>query len=472
MKNYPEKRSSANILLHLVLGSILGVILALLLFQLPGMQSSLSQIGLLFQSERVTVLEFSPRAGSNAGVFTTVEIQFSEEMDSRSVEAVFQIQPDVDGVFRWEGVALQFVPLSPLEPGDYRVSIGAGASALREFQFGADQSWQFTIREPRVSLLAPASGEQELWLINVVGETDDHNPITATQGKIVDYDLAPDGRIIVSIRNSMDGADLWLLEDENADAVLIAECGIDRCAEMDWTPDGERVAYSREEGGPEAAAFRRSRIWTIAPENGEGGPLFQNAEQLGREPSWSPDGHRLAFYDPVEAGIRILDLQHGDEELIPSPAGIMGDWSPDGAEMLFAVPDFSLSPARTMIYQINLETKEVRPVLGDEVYFSDVVVPAYSPDGRSILVAAQSPEQGLGRQLWLISLIGESSIALTDDPDFTYGAVQWGPWGKQILAQRFDFQSQDALPEIVLLSLDNHELRMLHADAWLPDWLP
>src|ERR1044072_5973997 len=145
-------------------------------------------------------------------------------------------------------------------------------------------------------------------------------------------------------------------------AVLIFRAGRDvRAADTEnitwgaidptWSPDGRRLAFS---------LF--GSIWQVAAEGGEAEQIT-TSEQYHAHPAWSPVGGRIAYVSgnvpqgtvPRIAGrLKWVDITSGAEDDIPTPPPSAGSpaWMPDGAAIVcgLAMPD-----AGSQLHRIGIE---------------------------------------------------------------------------------------------------------------------
>jgi hypothetical protein len=96
-----------------------------------------------------------------------------------------------------------------------------------------------------------------------------------------------------------------------------------------WSPDGQRLAFTRTEVG-----YYFPRLHTI---HVDGTELRQLVGEVAREPAWSPDGHSILF---VGSGLEIVaaDGSSAPISMLPDFAGYVGHpaWSPDGQYITFS----------------------------------------------------------------------------------------------------------------------------------------
>jgi len=179
---------------------------------------------------------------------------------------------------------------------------------------------------------------------------------------VMDPEPSPDGsKIAFVVANYTEGTgDIFIM---SRDGTGVTQLTFD--SELDdqptWSPDGTRIAYASNEGGT-------FDIWTMNP-NGSAKQRLSSSVDLDAEPAWSPDGTAIAFRRSFFGG--------GSDLFIVSPTGgearqltLAGDqrlpvWTPDGARLVF-VSQTSVS-ARPDLYSMTPVGGDVRPLVTDEV---------------------------------------------------------------------------------------------------------
>ncbi|UCE38149.1 MAG: Ig-like domain-containing protein [Thermoplasmata archaeon] len=82
--------------------------------------------------------------GSGVPVDTEITIVFSVEMDEKTTEKAFSIEPSVEGVFTWKYVTLTFIPSEPLDYETmYTVRINSSAKGIDGRYLDEEEDWSF-----------------------------------------------------------------------------------------------------------------------------------------------------------------------------------------------------------------------------------------------------------------------------------------------------------------------------------------
>jgi Tol biopolymer transport system component len=99
-----------------------------------------------------------------------------------------------------------------------------------------------------------------------------------------------------------------------------------------------------------------------------------------REPAWSPDGSRIAFYEDDNTHISTVAPDGSDRETLTLWGGGGLAWSPDGKQL-------AVGGGRYMAV-MNADGSDPRVLINRAAY------PAWSPDGQAIAFAVDDPGCG------------------------------------------------------------------------------
>lgn len=412
-----------------------------------------------------------PLDGGEIGGHGRVGIQFAQTMQAETVAPLFSVEPAAEGVVEWDGNTMWFKPSRPLKPGaQLTARLKAGALSAEGRELKNEVVWRFSVRQPRLIYVAPTD-KRELWVTTMGGAP---KQLTRTEGKVYDYTVSPDGgQVVYSVVNDASGVDLWVMTDAGDSQRKLLDCGPERCSVPAWSPDGKRLAYSRQTAGlTPGGPLGPPRVWTLDIASGQTGQLYESDQVLGYGPTWSPDGNWVAAYDGTSTRIRVLNVQTKKEILLPSLMGTTGSWSPDSTRMLYNDLKIAGEQTHSTLYVADFATEQISPAFAEEAVGADYGVPDWSLDGQWVISSVKRAERGLGSQLWIMHPDGSESRPVTDDPAYTFGGYQWDPWGQWVVFQRFELGVPFAKPEIMVWSFATGQITPVANDASLPGWLP
>jgi Tol biopolymer transport system component len=184
-----------------------------------------------------------------------------------------------------------------------------------------------------------AAGNQDIYVQRV----DGRNAINLTQrSPTADSQPAfsPDGSQI-AFRSSRDGGGIFVMGATGESVRRLTTVGYN----PSWAPDGSRIAFSME---PVALNPRGRtspvRLWTADARSGATRQVTKGLDAV--QPSWSPHGHRIAFWGNRGGGAQ-RDLWTIDPDAADPDASAVGvtndaaiDWNPfwsaDGSWLYFA----------------------------------------------------------------------------------------------------------------------------------------
>jgi Tol biopolymer transport system component len=199
---------------------------------------------------------------------------------------------------------------------------------------------------------------------------------------------------------------------------LTYENGSESAYNPSWSPDGTRVAFERYF----PAMFGGFTWITVANADGSGETQIGEG-RYGRDtrPAWSPDGSKIAFQR--ERGIYTMNPDGSDETLITGQ-DVAGhpNWSPDGTKIAFASPRDDPDPANCTscnweIYTVNAGGTGLMRVTNNPGYD---LHPAWSPDGTKIVF-------DFNDDIFTINVDGTGRTNVTLSPTIREGEPDWQP---------------------------------------------
>jgi len=215
--------------------------------------------------------------------------------------------------------------------------------------------------------------------------------------------------------------------------------------------DSTYILYTDE---PDTTTFN-GNIWMMRPDGSEKTQL--TFEMLDREPVWSPDGEKIAFWSYRSGNADVWVMNADGTELINLTNHDAGDryphWSPNGQHIIFA----SNRDELTEIYVMTSIGEDVqRLTFNDWFDFR----PRYSPDGLHFVTSSRVP--GGDPDVYVYTSDGESYINI-GVPGVIDFQPPWTPDSKRVVWVSGDpFQGE---LDIVSSSMDGSDFRLEYGTA-------
>jgi Tol biopolymer transport system component/pimeloyl-ACP methyl ester carboxylesterase len=234
------------------------------------------------------------------------------------------------------------------------------------------------------------------------------------------------GGVIAYCYQPLTGSSLHQIYAINADGsdnrrLIEASIGLNH---HDWSPDAQKIA---------AVGYASQSTWSIYVFDVAGGDLTRLTNASGvwdSEPSWSPDGTRIAFtriypdQDDREE-VWVMNADGSDPQWI-GVEGFAAKWSPDGSRFIYT----SHRSGNYEIYTSNIDGTDEQQVTSTS---ANEAFPTWSPDGSQIAYSASTGEWNTIEntktyELYVMDADGTHVRQLTDNTAYD-GNPRWSPDG-------------------------------------------
>lgn len=188
------------------------------------------------------------------------------------------------------------------------------------------------------------------------------------------------------------------LNDKRKEVPLVVEFNCDRA--MTWGPTGTSFAFQSD----------RSKSWHIYSMKIGGAPIQLTTKGANADPSFSPDGSKIAFHsNRGRTQIFVMDANGKNEKQLTDAPGRneSPSWSPDGRQIVFMSTRANAS--NFDLYVMNFDGSNVRRLTNSP---GPDLNPKFSPDGQTIVYTS---EQGDNRDIFTVSVDGGAPKRLTND---------------------------------------------------------
>lgn len=286
---------------------------------------------------------------------------------------------------------------------------------------------------------------------------------------------SPDNRSLAYTSDEGGYLSIWIRQVDGERAIRIGKEGVDE-AQPAWSPDGRYIAFvsSRNRGG-RLGIFLGSRP-IESHVYGQNGDLFMmpafggTARKLADDaydPSWSPNGHKLAFRSIRDGSWRIYTLSLDDWKIEPvkgvEPRVIGLSWSPDGKWIayiagasaatgwdLYAVPATSGTPVQLTHDKADITLR-----------------PTWSRDSRWIIF---SSNRGGELNLWRVRFESDPPRAVGPPQRLTTGIGEDVNPSASPDGSSYAYATLHTAPDIWQLEVSTRTLSQLTSETTIEDY--
>lgn len=161
----------------------------------------------------------------------------------------------------------------------------------------------------------------------------------------VEPTYSPDGTQLAFARRGDFSWRIYIAPATGGRAEQVCPVKADTCRNPSWDPDGKRLAYTC------------AKAICLVGADGTGDAAFDTGLDEAREPVFSPDGSSLVLVGRTgtDEDLYLLDLTTGEIARLTDLPGALGspEWSPDGARIAFTVYPDGLGQRRADIYVVS-----------------------------------------------------------------------------------------------------------------------
>ena len=271
--------------------------------------------------------------------------------------------------------------------------------------------------------------------------------------------------------------------------------------EPDWSPDGTRIAFQRNDRSGCGPNCETAEIWVVDADGRNATAIAKDPRSKGcanhdraaggfcrGDPAWSPDGKRIIFAcgtlptatKPETERFCVTAADGSKLTRLPSPPRGAQDygpqWSPNGNKIAFERRLVSRTgeTLRTAIFVMNSDGSDARRITPWPLRGGDH--PDWSPDGRTILF--RSNHEGSDRITGNLYVVRPDGTALRQLTRARGGVVQhlsssFSPDGRWITFAKTPGKGRAGNADVFVMRADGTGIRNVTRSAiWdsAPDW--
>ena len=247
----------------------------------------------------------------------------------------------------------------------------------------------------------------------------------------------PDGRMLYAGGGP---SDVWVSNVDGTGVINITNNTLVADLQPTWSPDGERIAFTSTRDGGDYDIY-------IMGKDGSNVMRVTTHPATDRQPVWAPNGARLAFVSERDGSLAgeifLVNADGTGVTQLTTDAGgtdaVSPTWSPDGNRIAFVGASmtgdenlFSIAVDGTGLLQL---TGPAPTCPANSLASWIDMEPDWSPDGSRIAFIRHDECGGNGNTLMLVDADGANPVDITPVGIASIRAPAWSPDGTRLVAQ-------------------------------------
>ena len=217
-------------------------------------------------------------------------------------------------------------------------------------------------------------------------------------------------------------SNIYMMNPDGSDVVnLISKSRGSGINHIAWEPSGQRILFCSDHKG-------KHDLHVMNADGTDAKPVFTEP-RYRVEPTWAPDGKRIAYVASAKPMGRSIYIASTDGQpgkpIVQVGAGGQPAWAPDGTEIAFVVGSRGIRE----IHILNFESGTQRRLLPDKNPWMQY--PAWSPDGERIAFVWSPNRSGSG--IYVVNRNGTGLEQITKPDPLRTLSITWAPSGDELV---------------------------------------